>query len=239
VLLLEIKAAVQVYFSLFLCPTSCRYHDIIHSIHLARKPNLGLKSCDGNQELLNFLRSDLIEVATRLQKGGLGYVEETSEFEARVGIQEHTFWNLTYGYPSSIWNSSWVINTALNCLTHPKKSDVWVCLEKLFIYIHFFCHLLLDLEKSWLRTFVENQLYLFNQWSYYFKLTSFKCVFPCDLCFTVGNSCVSCFCPFVTPSQLSRAVDCIPVLHLLLNTAFSGAQDTVQEGGHVSHVRQV
>ncbi|KAM4820572.1 tyrosine-protein kinase BAZ1B [Thomomys bottae] len=61
-----------------------RYHDIIHSIHLARKPNLGLRSCDGNQELLNFLRSDLIEVATRLQKGGLGYVEETSEFEARV-----------------------------------------------------------------------------------------------------------------------------------------------------------
>ncbi|XP_067561981.1 tyrosine-protein kinase BAZ1B [Pseudorca crassidens] len=61
-----------------------RYQDIIHSIHLARKPNLGLKSCDGNQELLNFLRSDLIEVATRLQKGGLGYVEETSEFEARV-----------------------------------------------------------------------------------------------------------------------------------------------------------
>ncbi|KAI5139972.1 tyrosine-protein kinase BAZ1B isoform X1 [Manis pentadactyla] len=61
-----------------------RYQDIIHSIHLARKPNLGLKSCDGSQELLNFLRSDLIEVATRLQKGGLGYVEETSEFEARV-----------------------------------------------------------------------------------------------------------------------------------------------------------
>ncbi|XP_048225034.1 tyrosine-protein kinase BAZ1B [Perognathus longimembris pacificus] len=61
-----------------------RYHDIIHSIHLARKPNLGLRACDGNQELLNFLRSDLIEVATRLQKGGLGYVEETAEFEARV-----------------------------------------------------------------------------------------------------------------------------------------------------------
>ncbi|XP_074045532.1 tyrosine-protein kinase BAZ1B isoform X3 [Macrotis lagotis] len=61
-----------------------RYQDITHSIHLARKQNLGLKSCDGNQELLNFLRSDLIEVATRLQKGGLGYIEETSEFEARV-----------------------------------------------------------------------------------------------------------------------------------------------------------
>ncbi|TFJ99274.1 protein S100-A5 [Platysternon megacephalum] len=61
-----------------------RYQDLTHSIHLARKQNLGLKSCDGNQELLNFLRSDLIEVATRLQKGGLGYVDETSEFEARV-----------------------------------------------------------------------------------------------------------------------------------------------------------
>ncbi|XP_038615111.1 tyrosine-protein kinase BAZ1B isoform X2 [Tachyglossus aculeatus] len=61
-----------------------RYQDITHSIHLARKQNLGLKSCDGNQELLSFLRSDLIEVATRLQKGGLGYVDETSEFEARV-----------------------------------------------------------------------------------------------------------------------------------------------------------
>lgn len=52
-------------------------------MHLARKQNLGLKSCDGNQELLNFLRSDLIEVATRLQKGGLGYISE-AEFEARV-----------------------------------------------------------------------------------------------------------------------------------------------------------
>uniref|UniRef100_A0A8C4YA77 Tyrosine-protein kinase BAZ1B n=1 Tax=Gopherus evgoodei TaxID=1825980 RepID=A0A8C4YA77_9SAUR len=61
-----------------------RYQDLTHSIHLARKQNLGLKYCDGNQELLNFLRSDLIEVATRLQKGGLGYVDETSEFEARV-----------------------------------------------------------------------------------------------------------------------------------------------------------
>lgn len=56
-------------------------------MHLARKQNLGLKSCDGNQELLNYLRSDLIEVATRLQKGGLGYVEVTPEYEARVSEQ--------------------------------------------------------------------------------------------------------------------------------------------------------
>ncbi|XP_031447840.1 tyrosine-protein kinase BAZ1B isoform X2 [Phasianus colchicus] len=61
-----------------------KYQDITHSMHLARKQNLGLKSCDGNQELLNYLRSDLIEVATRLQKGGLGYVDVTPEFEARV-----------------------------------------------------------------------------------------------------------------------------------------------------------
>ncbi|XP_066189214.1 tyrosine-protein kinase BAZ1B isoform X2 [Sylvia atricapilla] len=61
-----------------------KYQDITHSIHLARKQNLGLKSCDGNQELLNYLRSDLIEVATRLQKGGLGYVEVTPEYEAKV-----------------------------------------------------------------------------------------------------------------------------------------------------------
>ncbi|XP_042298170.1 tyrosine-protein kinase BAZ1B [Sceloporus undulatus] len=60
-----------------------RYQDITHSIHLARKQNPGLKSCDGSQELLSFLRSDLIEVATRLQKGGLGYIGE-GEFEARV-----------------------------------------------------------------------------------------------------------------------------------------------------------
>uniref|UniRef100_A0A8D0HGB3 Tyrosine-protein kinase BAZ1B n=1 Tax=Sphenodon punctatus TaxID=8508 RepID=A0A8D0HGB3_SPHPU len=66
-----------------------RYQDITHSIHLARKQNLGLKSCDGNQELLNFLRSDLIEVATRLQKGGLGYIDDTAEFEARVHSLEN------------------------------------------------------------------------------------------------------------------------------------------------------
>lgn len=60
----------------------------MHSIHLARKQNLGLKSCDGNQELLNFLRSDLIEVATRLQKGGLGYIGE-AEFEAKVKSCQH------------------------------------------------------------------------------------------------------------------------------------------------------
>lgn len=56
----------------------------MHSIHLTKKVNPGLKTCDGYQELLKFLCSDIIEVASRLQKGGLGYIEDTSEFEERV-----------------------------------------------------------------------------------------------------------------------------------------------------------
>lgn len=70
---------------------------------------MGLKSCDGNQELLNFLRSDLIEVATRLQKGGLGYIEGTSEFEARVRGPERT--HESCWYRSSAWSHflSWCL----------------------------------------------------------------------------------------------------------------------------------
>ncbi|XDV29533.1 hypothetical protein PO909_032646 [Leuciscus waleckii] len=60
------------------------YQEILHSIHLTKKGNPGLKTCDGYQELLKFLRTDIIEVASRLQKGGLGYMEDTSEFEERV-----------------------------------------------------------------------------------------------------------------------------------------------------------
>ncbi|XP_055029510.2 tyrosine-protein kinase BAZ1B [Misgurnus anguillicaudatus] len=56
-----------------------RYQDVLHSINLTKKGNPGLKTCDGHQELLNFLRSDIIEVASRLQKGGLGYVNDTFE----------------------------------------------------------------------------------------------------------------------------------------------------------------
>ncbi|KAM5181394.1 tyrosine-protein kinase BAZ1B isoform 1-T2 [Mantella aurantiaca] len=66
-----------------------RYQDILHSVHLARKQNLGLKIYDGHQELLNFLRSDVVEVATRLQKGGLGYLDDATEFEARVRSLEN------------------------------------------------------------------------------------------------------------------------------------------------------
>ncbi|KAM4699582.1 tyrosine-protein kinase BAZ1B [Discoglossus pictus] len=66
-----------------------RYQDIMHSIYLARKQNLGLKTCDGHQELLAYLRSDIIEVATRLQKGGLGYLDDTTEFEEKVRSLEN------------------------------------------------------------------------------------------------------------------------------------------------------
>ncbi|KAG8450664.1 hypothetical protein GDO86_003079 [Hymenochirus boettgeri] len=66
-----------------------RYQDIMHSIHLARKQNLGLKTCNGHHELLNYLRSDIIEVATRLQKGGLGYLDDTTEFEAKIRSLEN------------------------------------------------------------------------------------------------------------------------------------------------------
>ncbi|XP_052008619.1 tyrosine-protein kinase BAZ1B-like isoform X1 [Xyrauchen texanus] len=65
-----------------------KYQDILHSIHLTKKGNPGLKACNGHQELLNFLRSDLIEVTSRLQKGGLGYMEDVSEFEERVSQLE-------------------------------------------------------------------------------------------------------------------------------------------------------
>ncbi|XP_051512211.1 tyrosine-protein kinase BAZ1B-like [Myxocyprinus asiaticus] len=65
-----------------------KYQDILHSIHLTKKGNPGLKACDGHQELLKFLRSDLIEVASRLQKGGLGYMEDVSDFEERVSQLE-------------------------------------------------------------------------------------------------------------------------------------------------------
>lgn len=81
----------------------CRYQDILHSMHLARKQNLGLKICDGQQELLNFLRSDIVEVATRLQKGGLGYLDDATEFEARVSRCNSTVCVLRYGTRLSLF----------------------------------------------------------------------------------------------------------------------------------------
>ncbi|KAM9853295.1 tyrosine-protein kinase BAZ1B isoform 2-T2 [Aulostomus maculatus] len=65
-----------------------RYQDIIHSIHLTRKGKLGLRTCDGFAELLKFLRSDILEVASRLQKGGLGYLDDEIDIEDQLKDME-------------------------------------------------------------------------------------------------------------------------------------------------------
>ncbi|XP_076850513.1 tyrosine-protein kinase BAZ1B [Brachyhypopomus gauderio] len=61
-----------------------KFQDIMHSMHLSRKGSAGLRACDGHQELVRYLRSDIIEVASRLQKGGLGFMEDTADFEKVV-----------------------------------------------------------------------------------------------------------------------------------------------------------
>ncbi|KAM3875427.1 tyrosine-protein kinase BAZ1B [Diretmus argenteus] len=61
-----------------------RYQEIVHSVHLTRKGKLGLRTCDGHQELLKYLRSDILEVASRLQKGGLGYLDDNTDIENQV-----------------------------------------------------------------------------------------------------------------------------------------------------------
>uniref|UniRef100_H2M7P0 Tyrosine-protein kinase BAZ1B n=1 Tax=Oryzias latipes TaxID=8090 RepID=H2M7P0_ORYLA len=64
---------------------SCfRYQDILHSIHLTRKSKLGLRTCDGYEELLKYMRSDIQEIASRLQKGGLGYLDKNADIEEEV-----------------------------------------------------------------------------------------------------------------------------------------------------------
>ncbi|XP_068173733.1 tyrosine-protein kinase BAZ1B [Antennarius striatus] len=65
-----------------------RYQDILHSIHLTRKPKLGLRTCDGYAELLKYLRSDIQEVASRLQKGGLGYLDDNIDIEDQMKDME-------------------------------------------------------------------------------------------------------------------------------------------------------
>ncbi|XP_076591021.1 tyrosine-protein kinase BAZ1B isoform X1 [Chaetodon auriga] len=65
-----------------------RYQDIVHSIHLTRKGKLGLRTCDGHSELLNYLRSDIQEVASRLQKGGLGYLDDNVDIEDQLKNME-------------------------------------------------------------------------------------------------------------------------------------------------------
>uniref|UniRef100_A0AAQ5XPF1 Tyrosine-protein kinase BAZ1B n=1 Tax=Amphiprion ocellaris TaxID=80972 RepID=A0AAQ5XPF1_AMPOC len=72
----ELKAKIQ-----------SRYQDIIHSIHLTRKGKLGLRTCDGSSELLKYLRSDIQEVASRLQKGGLGYLDDNTDIEEQVSME--------------------------------------------------------------------------------------------------------------------------------------------------------
>ncbi|XP_035478531.2 tyrosine-protein kinase BAZ1B isoform X2 [Scophthalmus maximus] len=69
----ELKAKIQ-----------SRYQDILHSIHLTRKGKLGLRTCDGYEELLKYLRSDIQEVASRLQKGGLGYLDDNIDIEQQL-----------------------------------------------------------------------------------------------------------------------------------------------------------
>ncbi|XP_026183205.1 tyrosine-protein kinase BAZ1B isoform X2 [Mastacembelus armatus] len=69
----ELKAKIQ-----------SRYQDILHSIHLARKGKMGLRMCDGYAELLKYLRSDIQEVASRLQKGGLGYLDDNIDIEDQL-----------------------------------------------------------------------------------------------------------------------------------------------------------
>lgn len=61
-----------------------RYQDILHSIHLTRKGKPGLRTCDGHTELLKYLRSDIQEVASRLHKGGLGYLDDNVDIEEQV-----------------------------------------------------------------------------------------------------------------------------------------------------------
>uniref|UniRef100_A0A3B5M1A5 Tyrosine-protein kinase BAZ1B n=1 Tax=Xiphophorus couchianus TaxID=32473 RepID=A0A3B5M1A5_9TELE len=63
-----------------------RYQDILHSIYLSRKSKLGLRSCDGYAELLKYMRSDIQEIASRLQKGGLGYLDDNVDIEEQVNM---------------------------------------------------------------------------------------------------------------------------------------------------------
>ncbi|XP_068601500.1 tyrosine-protein kinase BAZ1B [Brachionichthys hirsutus] len=65
-----------------------RYQDVLHSIHLTRKAKLGLRTCDGYAELLKYLRSDIQEVASRLQKGGLGYLDDHVDIEDQMKDKE-------------------------------------------------------------------------------------------------------------------------------------------------------
>uniref|UniRef100_A0AAQ4QYW4 Tyrosine-protein kinase BAZ1B n=1 Tax=Gasterosteus aculeatus aculeatus TaxID=481459 RepID=A0AAQ4QYW4_GASAC len=74
----ELKAKIQ-----------SRYQDILHSVHLTRKAKMSLRTCDGYTELLKFLRSDIIEVASRLHKGGLGYLDDNVDIAEELKDMEN------------------------------------------------------------------------------------------------------------------------------------------------------
>ncbi|KAL6116291.1 baz1b [Pungitius sinensis] len=74
----ELKAKIQ-----------SRYQDILHSVHQTRKAKMSLRTCDGYTELLKFLRSDIIEVASRLHKGGLGYLDDNVDIAEELKDMEN------------------------------------------------------------------------------------------------------------------------------------------------------
>ena len=52
---------------------------------------MGLRTCDGYAELLNYLRSDIQEVASRLEKGGLGYLDDNVDIEEQVSATANVY----------------------------------------------------------------------------------------------------------------------------------------------------
>ncbi|KAM9801592.1 tyrosine-protein kinase BAZ1B [Neosynchiropus ocellatus] len=60
------------------------YPTITHSINISTKHKLGLNPCNQEVDLINFIRSDIQEVASRLQKGGLGYLDDDVDLEEQL-----------------------------------------------------------------------------------------------------------------------------------------------------------
>lgn len=75
---------------------------------MTRKAKLGLRTCDGYTELLRYLRSDIQEVASRLQKGGLGYLDDNVDIEEQVIISLHTILDVTFSSNSRLFLYIWV-----------------------------------------------------------------------------------------------------------------------------------
>jgi len=63
---------------------------------LARKSKLGLRTCDGYAELLKYMRSDIQEIASRLQKGGLGYLDDNIDIEDQVSLTSYSISTLMF-----------------------------------------------------------------------------------------------------------------------------------------------